>query len=209
MFVFTGTFLLYAGISTLGFIFIFTLLPETKGKPLEEVIDLFSQPVCTCCGGKDSIKYQRITGEGLYVTQHIKRDVTQYVKRYSQCAEFMLMSHFNDYCFKFSTNFSRTDNQNGNFDRVHMGVWKLMLLRYPNQTFRIYYKRLSKRCLIFQMRPSLQEIPKLWLNMSDFVPVWQVAIKMYTVLYSTKNNMPYAVFLLILDTIRHCFLLFI
>nr|XP_018670589.1 proton myo-inositol cotransporter-like isoform X1 [Ciona intestinalis] len=36
-----GAFLLYAGFAFCGFIFIFLFLPETKGKPLEEVQELF------------------------------------------------------------------------------------------------------------------------------------------------------------------------
>ena len=50
IFFLAGTFFLYAGIAVLGFIFLFTLLPETKDRPLEEIIDLFARPVCSCCG---------------------------------------------------------------------------------------------------------------------------------------------------------------
>jgi SP family myo-inositol transporter-like MFS transporter 13 len=39
----TGTFWLYAGMATLGLIFLSLFLPETKGKSLEEVEGLFAQ----------------------------------------------------------------------------------------------------------------------------------------------------------------------
>ena len=64
-----GTFLLYSGISVLGFIFVFTMLPETKDKPLEEVIDLFAQPLhsSSCCsGGRSHIRYTKLKVGKLY-----------------------------------------------------------------------------------------------------------------------------------------------
>ena len=39
----TGTFLLYAGLTVFGLIFLAVLMPETKGKRLEEVEDLFKR----------------------------------------------------------------------------------------------------------------------------------------------------------------------
>ncbi|XP_013395118.1 proton myo-inositol cotransporter isoform X2 [Lingula anatina] len=41
-----GTFWLYAGLGTIGFIFLLILLPETKGKSLEEMEGLFARPWC-------------------------------------------------------------------------------------------------------------------------------------------------------------------
>ena len=45
------TFGLYAGLGVLGLAFVVFLVPETKGKSLEEVEQLFQQPYCTtwCC----------------------------------------------------------------------------------------------------------------------------------------------------------------
>ena len=39
-----GAFLLYAGVTLIGFVFFAVLLPETKGKKLEEIEELFSSP---------------------------------------------------------------------------------------------------------------------------------------------------------------------
>ncbi|XP_033126179.1 proton myo-inositol cotransporter-like isoform X2 [Anneissia japonica] len=58
-----GTFYLYAGISTLGLIFIITLLPETKGKRLEDIQQLFDHP-CVLCASEDDtpdVRYVRVT----------------------------------------------------------------------------------------------------------------------------------------------------
>lgn len=41
-----GTFWFYTGIALLGWVFIFLLLPETKGKSLEQVGELFQGPPC-------------------------------------------------------------------------------------------------------------------------------------------------------------------
>ncbi|XP_072179176.1 proton myo-inositol cotransporter-like [Diadema setosum] len=43
-----GTFFLYFCICIVGIIFIFVLLPETKGTNLENVQELFEQPICSC-----------------------------------------------------------------------------------------------------------------------------------------------------------------
>ena len=47
-----GAFLLYAAIAAVGWIFLFLLLPETKGKQLEEVEDLFKGPLVVRCRKK-------------------------------------------------------------------------------------------------------------------------------------------------------------
>ena len=44
---FSGTYWLFVGIATLGFIFFGLLLPETKGKKLEDVDQLFAKPWCS------------------------------------------------------------------------------------------------------------------------------------------------------------------
>ena len=40
-----GVYWAYAGFCMLGFLFVYLLLPETKGKTLEEIEDLFDRPV--------------------------------------------------------------------------------------------------------------------------------------------------------------------
>ena len=42
------------GIVTIGLVFMIITVPETKGKKLEEVEELFSRPICSC-GGKSSV----------------------------------------------------------------------------------------------------------------------------------------------------------
>ena len=41
-----GTFGFYAGFSVLGLIFVVFLVPETKGRSLEDMEDLFQRPYC-------------------------------------------------------------------------------------------------------------------------------------------------------------------
>jgi len=48
MFLFQGAFYLYTGIALLGFLLFLWILPETKGKSLEEMEHLFSQPILSC-----------------------------------------------------------------------------------------------------------------------------------------------------------------
>ncbi|CAI9728524.1 proton myo-inositol cotransporter-like [Octopus vulgaris] len=50
-----GTYWLFAFITGMGIIFVFTSLPETKGLPLEEVESLFNSPICSC-GKKKNYK---------------------------------------------------------------------------------------------------------------------------------------------------------
>lgn len=45
-----GTFWLFTSIGILGWLFIFLLLPETKGRTLEQVEDLFQRPLCPPVG---------------------------------------------------------------------------------------------------------------------------------------------------------------
>ncbi|GFO15459.1 solute carrier family 2 (facilitated glucose transporter), member 13 [Plakobranchus ocellatus] len=45
-----GTYWMFVGIASLGFVFISTCVPETKGVKLEEVESLFQGPLCRCCG---------------------------------------------------------------------------------------------------------------------------------------------------------------
>jgi SP family myo-inositol transporter-like MFS transporter 13 len=47
-----GTFLFYAGICGLAWVFVFVCLPETKQKSLEQIRAVFEQPFamrCSCC----------------------------------------------------------------------------------------------------------------------------------------------------------------
>nr|XP_015208092.1 PREDICTED: proton myo-inositol cotransporter isoform X2 [Lepisosteus oculatus] len=48
-----GAFFLYSGLATVGFLFVFGCLPETKGRRLEEIESLFENQLCTC-GASDS-----------------------------------------------------------------------------------------------------------------------------------------------------------
>lgn len=60
-----GTFWLYAGLSSLGLVFFFLFLPETKGKSLEEVEDLFAHPWwsdATIHPNKKTVQYVHIRG---------------------------------------------------------------------------------------------------------------------------------------------------
>ena len=45
-----GSFWLYAGITILGWVFVFLFLPETKGRTLEQVEELFQRPLCPPLG---------------------------------------------------------------------------------------------------------------------------------------------------------------
>ena len=56
-----GTYWLFVGIATLGFLFFFCLLPETKGKSLEDVEELFSKPWCSCCSKRNSVSANKTT----------------------------------------------------------------------------------------------------------------------------------------------------
>ncbi|XP_022099835.1 proton myo-inositol cotransporter-like isoform X2 [Acanthaster planci] len=56
-----GTFFMYAGISLVGVLFLYCLLPETKGRPLEEVINLFSKPWSPCGRGSSEL-YKPLQG---------------------------------------------------------------------------------------------------------------------------------------------------
>lgn len=53
-----GTFLLFAGFSTIGLVFIYFLVPETKGLQFEEVEKMLAKGYrpSLCCGGKDGPK---------------------------------------------------------------------------------------------------------------------------------------------------------
>ena len=48
---FAGTYWLFTAIALIAWVFFALTLPETKGKRLEEVEELFSKPWCRC--GKD------------------------------------------------------------------------------------------------------------------------------------------------------------
>ncbi|XP_071960236.1 proton myo-inositol cotransporter-like isoform X2 [Antedon mediterranea] len=57
-----GTFFLYAGLSTLGLLFMVTLLPETKGKRLEDIQRLFDRPCILCVSDDETpdVRYVRV-----------------------------------------------------------------------------------------------------------------------------------------------------
>ena len=66
-----GTFWLYTGIALLGWIFIFLLLPETKGRSLEQVEELFQGPNCPPPGLANSCQRRR---DGYELTNGKKQD---------------------------------------------------------------------------------------------------------------------------------------
>ncbi|XP_044535040.1 proton myo-inositol cotransporter [Gracilinanus agilis] len=74
-----GAFFLYAGFAGLGLIFIYSCLPETKGRKLEEIESLFENKLCTC-GTLDSdegryIEYIRVKGSNYHLSDNDASDV--------------------------------------------------------------------------------------------------------------------------------------
>ncbi|KAJ8393395.1 hypothetical protein AAFF_G00061170 [Aldrovandia affinis] len=74
-----GAFFLYSGLALLGFLFVFSCLPETKGRRLEEVESLFESRLCTC-GASDSdegrqIEYIRVKGSNYHLSDNDASDV--------------------------------------------------------------------------------------------------------------------------------------
>ncbi|XP_038069669.1 proton myo-inositol cotransporter-like [Patiria miniata] len=69
-----GTFFMYAGISLAGVLFLYCLLPETKGRPLEEVINLFSKPWSPCCGEDASRSYKPLDGSSFQDEKEDQRE---------------------------------------------------------------------------------------------------------------------------------------
>ena len=60
----SGAFYLYAGLAALGLIILIFLLPETKGKTLEEMESVFSGPWCMNFRSTDpkNVQYVHIRG---------------------------------------------------------------------------------------------------------------------------------------------------
>lgn len=59
-----GAFYLYSSFAAVGIIFVALCVPETKGKPLEEVEELFRKPLPVIrCGGRERAKYESIVNE--------------------------------------------------------------------------------------------------------------------------------------------------
>ena len=67
----SGTYWFYAAITTIGMIFLSMMLPETKGKSLEEVEGLFAESWCAACDqsseptlpiNDESVQYVHIRG---------------------------------------------------------------------------------------------------------------------------------------------------
>ncbi|XP_072003224.1 proton myo-inositol cotransporter isoform X1 [Engystomops pustulosus] len=74
-----GVFFLYAGFASVGLIFIYGCLPETKGKKLEEIESLFENRLCTC-GASESdegryIEYIRVKGSNYHLSDNDASDV--------------------------------------------------------------------------------------------------------------------------------------
>ncbi|XP_073475786.1 proton myo-inositol cotransporter [Aquarana catesbeiana] len=74
-----GAFFLYAGFASLGLLFTYGCLPETKGKKLEEIESLFENRLCTC-GTSDSdegryIEYIRVKGSNYHLSDNDASDV--------------------------------------------------------------------------------------------------------------------------------------
>ncbi|GAB6028142.1 hypothetical protein CHUAL_002355 [Chamberlinius hualienensis] len=59
-----GAFYLYAGLAALGFLIFLLILPETRGKSLEEVEGLFAQPLCSCSTLRCGADELSISGHG-------------------------------------------------------------------------------------------------------------------------------------------------
>ncbi len=69
-----GTFFMYSGIAVVGLVLIYWLLPETKGRPLEEVIDVFKKPWCCADQYSTDSPYSPLRGsthfsddQGIYI----------------------------------------------------------------------------------------------------------------------------------------------
>ncbi|KAM9705295.1 LOW QUALITY PROTEIN: proton myo-inositol cotransporter-like [Menidia menidia] len=74
-----GAFFLYSGLSLLGFVFVYGCLPETKGRRLEEVEELFQDRLCSC-GASDSdegrqVEYIRVKGSNYHLSDNDASDV--------------------------------------------------------------------------------------------------------------------------------------
>ncbi|XP_069833354.1 proton myo-inositol cotransporter isoform X1 [Dendropsophus ebraccatus] len=74
-----GAFFLYAGFASVGLVFIYGCLPETKGKKLEEIESLFENRLCTC-GASESdegryIEYIRVKGSNYHLSDNDASDV--------------------------------------------------------------------------------------------------------------------------------------
>ncbi|XP_053572564.1 proton myo-inositol cotransporter [Bombina bombina] len=74
-----GAFFLYAGFASVGLVFIYGCLPETKGKKLEEIESLFENRLCTC-GASDTdegryIEYIRVKGSNYHLSDNDASDV--------------------------------------------------------------------------------------------------------------------------------------
>ena len=54
----TGAFYLYASLALCGLLFLYLVLPETRGKSLEEIEDLFKEPLLIPCK-KDYLEVTR------------------------------------------------------------------------------------------------------------------------------------------------------
>lgn len=62
MFYFAGAYFFYSGIAFIGFLFFYFVLPETKGKTLEEVETVFEKPWFNCCNSQ-KMNSKKITSE--------------------------------------------------------------------------------------------------------------------------------------------------
>lgn len=60
----SGTFWLYAGLALIGVLLLGFLLPETKGKTLEEVEGLFARP---WCGAEPQVDYTTKTIQYVHI----------------------------------------------------------------------------------------------------------------------------------------------
>ena len=59
---FLGTFIVYAGCTIIGWVFIYYLVPETKDRNLEDVEKLFEKPWCAFMSS--NMGYQQIDNSG-------------------------------------------------------------------------------------------------------------------------------------------------
>ncbi|XP_038125267.1 proton myo-inositol cotransporter-like isoform X2 [Cyprinodon tularosa] len=74
-----GAFFLYAGLTVLGLLFIFSCLPETKGLQLEDIENLFTRQLCSCgdlpTNTSRHVQYIRVKGNNYLQSDDEASDV--------------------------------------------------------------------------------------------------------------------------------------
>ncbi|XP_060932071.1 proton myo-inositol cotransporter-like isoform X2 [Limanda limanda] len=74
-----GAFFLYAGLVVLGLLFVQGCLPETQGRQLEDIENLFTGPLCSCGDsshvGSRHVQYIRVKGSNVLLSDNEASDV--------------------------------------------------------------------------------------------------------------------------------------